>query len=557
MDDKLKKLLAKVKSYNPIADFSLIEKAYNYAQEKHSDQKRKSGEPYFIHPYNVSLIICDLKLDSASICAALLHDVVEDTEVSIEEIEYEFNSSVAHIVDGVTKLSKLLFKTIEEHQAGNLRKMLMAMVEDIRVILVKLADRLHNMKTLEHMKPAKQKAIARETLEIYAPLAHRLGIYIIKSELEDLCLRYIDPEIFAKLKEELSRQQEVRDRYINEIIKSISDILNKNDIKNFDIYGRTKHFYSIYRKMTTTNKSLNEIYDLIGIRIITDTVKDCYAALGFVHKLWPPIPGRFKDYIAMAKTNYYQSLHTTIMHPMGFPVEFQIRTKKMHEIAEVGVAAHFEYKEKETDQAKDKINWLRQLLDWHKDIENATEFLESVKIDLFQDEVFTFTPNGDIKSLTIGSTPIDFAFSIHTEVGSHCTGAKVNGKLVPLTYELQNGDIVDIITSKKQHPKREWLDIVKTSRAKNKIRAHIRKSLQETNIKKGVQVLHNHVQNLIQKYPAILEEFDKKTLISIEKNKNIKEILKENNFSTMDEFYAAVALRSINLRTVYYKLFPK
>ncbi|MFA7576435.1 MAG: bifunctional (p)ppGpp synthetase/guanosine-3',5'-bis(diphosphate) 3'-pyrophosphohydrolase [Candidatus Muiribacteriota bacterium] len=553
----MKILLDKVKSYNKFADFALIEKAYYFAQEHHKKQIRKSGEPYFIHPYNVALIICDLKLDTASICAGLLHDIIEDTEINYDTISKEFSPSVAHIVDGVTKISKLIFKTREEQEANNLRKMLFAMIEDIRVILVKLADRLHNMKTLDFMKPEKQKLIARETLEIYAPLAHRLGIYVIKSQLEDLCLKYIDPELYQSLKDELNKEQQQRNNYINEIINSIKDILTENEISDFSVYGRTKHFFSIYRKMKFQNKSLNEIYDLIGIRVITDSVKDCYAALGFVHKLWPPIPGRFKDYVAMPKTNFYQSLHTTIMHPMGFPVEFQIRTQKMHDIAEVGIAAHFEYKEKEQDSAKDKVMWLRQLLEWHKDIDNDSEFLESVKIDLFQDEVFIFTPEGDIKSLASGSTPLDFAFSVHTEVGSHCTGAKVNGKIVPLSYELQNGDIVEIITSPKQTPKREWLDIAKTSRAKNKIRAYLRKALKDVNIEKGKESYSKYIDNITEKYPDILEEYPKPVLLAVDKVKKIKNILEENKLESIDEFYAAVALKSLNLKSIFYLMFPK
>jgi len=557
MEKELALLLDKFKAYAKNADTQLIEKAYYFAKDKHKGQKRKSGEPYFMHPYNVALIITDLHLDSASICAALLHDVVEDCEVSKEEISEMFSPEISYIVEGVTKISKLQFKSREEAEADNLRKMLFAMIKDLRVILVKLADRLHNMSTLEHMNPEKQIIKSRETLEIYAPLAHRLGIGIIKSRLEDLCLKYLEPEVYEDLSDALHKQQKQRDAYINEIINSIGKILEENNVQVERIYGRTKHFYSIYRKMETQNKSLDEIYDLIGIRILTDQVKDCYGALGLIHKLWPPIPGRFKDYIAMPKSNMYQSLHTTIMHPMGFPVEFQIRTVEMHQISEVGIAAHFAYKEGKTDDFKQKTSWLRQLLDWHKDIENATEFLESVKIDLFQDEVFIFTPRGDVKSLTKGATPIDFAYAIHTEVGSHCSGAKVNGKLVPLTYELHNGDIVEIITSKNQTPSREWLNIVKTSRAKNKIRSYVRKLLKDNNIQKGKEVWETYIKKLIDKYPTITEDYSLDYMINPEKIKHLKKVLRKHNVETIEELYVGLALKSVNIKMVVNSLFPK
>ncbi|PLX16910.1 MAG: (p)ppGpp synthetase [Candidatus Muiribacterium halophilum] len=557
MDKELALLINKVKAYAKNADTAMIEKAYHFAKEMHKDQKRKSGEPYFMHPYNVALIITDLRLDSASICAALLHDVVEDCDTTKEEITEMFSAEISHIVEGVTKISKLKFKSREEAEADNLRKMLFAMIKDLRVILVKLADRLHNMSTLEHMKPEKQIIKSRETLEIYAPLAHRLGIGIIKSKLEDLCLKYLEPEVYQDLSNVLHKQQKQRDTYINEIITSIGNILDENKVQIEKIYGRTKHFYSIFRKMKTQNKSLDEIYDLIGIRIITDQVKDCYGALGFIHKLWPPIPGRFKDYIAMPKSNMYQSLHTTIMHPMGFPVEFQIRTLAMHQISEVGIAAHFAYKEGKVDDFKQKTSWLRQLLDWHKDIENATEFLESVKIDLFQDEVFIFTPQGDVKSLTRGATPIDFAFAIHTEVGSHCSGAKVNGKLVPLTYELHNGDIVEIITSKNQTPSREWLNIAKTSRAKNKIRSYVRKLMKDNNIDKGMEVWETYIKKLLDKYPSIKEDYSIDYLLNLDKIKHLKKVLKEHKVETLEELYVSFALKSVNIKMVVNALFPK
>ncbi|MCK9224886.1 MAG: bifunctional (p)ppGpp synthetase/guanosine-3',5'-bis(diphosphate) 3'-pyrophosphohydrolase [Candidatus Muirbacterium halophilum] len=557
MEKELKVLIDNVLSYNKTADIKLIEKAYFYAKEKHKDQKRKSGEPYFIHPYETALIICELKLDTASICAALLHDILEDTGVNIEELSEEFNPTIAHIVDGVTKISKLFFKTAEEQQATNLRKMLFAMIKDIRVILVKLADRLNNMRTLDSMRPDKQKRIAQETLDIYAPLAHRLGISVFKSRFEDLCLKYLEPETYVQLSSDLDKEHLLREKYIEDIIDTIKDILEENEIEIFEIYGRTKHFFSIFRKMKYSNKTLEEIHDLIGIRVITSQVKDCYAVLGFVHKLWPPIPGRFKDYIAMPKTNFYQSLHTTIMHPMGFPVEFQIRTQKMHDIAEVGVAAHFEYKEKETDNSKDKILWLRQLLEWHKDIENATDFLESVKLDLFADEVFIFTPEGDVKSLPKDSTPLDFAFAIHTEIGSKCIGAKVNGKLVPLTYQMQNGDIVEINTSNKQTPKREWLDIVQSPRAKNKIRSFLRKTLKDENIIKGQEGYISYINTITEKTPEILEIYTKNQLLHPQKDKEFKNLCQEFKLHSEEEFFVAIALKSINLRAFIHKIFPK
>ena len=464
----IENLLSKIEEYNSQADMEMVIKAYNLAQSSHQGQYRNSGEEYFTHPFNVAMILADLNMDVTTIVAGLLHDVLEDTDITYDILLKEFGEEVANLVDGVTKLKRLKYKTKQENQAENLRKMILAMAKDIRVIIIKLADRLHNMRTLEYMSEEKKKEKALETLEIYAPLAHRLGISKIKWELEDLSLRYLDPEGYYDLVEKVSKRRKEREAYIQLLIDQLDAKLEEMNIRR-EISGRPKSFYSIYKKMHYQNKSFEQIFDLTAIRVIVDTIKDCYGVLGIVHTMWKPIPGRFKDYIAMPKPNMYQSLHTTVIGPEGETFEVQIRTWDMHRTAEYGIAAHWKYKEGtvKTDNFDEKLTWLRQLLEWQKDLKDPKEFMESLKIDLFTDEVFVFTPKGDVINLPNGSTPIDFAYRVHTVVGHSCVGAKVDGRIVPLDYKLKNGNIVEILTSTSSSgPSRDWLKIVKSSQAK-------------------------------------------------------------------------------------------
>lgn len=520
-------LIARVCKYHPSADISLIEKAYKTAYEAHKDQVRKSGEPYIIHPLNVAIVLADLELDKETIVAGLLHDVVEDTDITEEEIEEQFGADVALLVDGVTKLEKLNFrgessggengnkeandravndKAINnkdaekiERQAENLRKMFLAMAKDIRVILIKLADRLHNMRTLQYRGPEKQKEIARETLDIYSPIAQRLGISKIKVELDDLSLKYLEPEAYYDLVDKIAVRKNVREKYIQTIVDEVSEHIANAGIKA-QIDGRIKHFFSIYRKMVNQNKTIDQIYDLFAVRIIVDTVKDCYAALGVIHEMYKPIPGRFKDYIAMPKANMYQSLHTTLIGTSGQPFEIQIRTYEMHKAAEYGIAAHWKYKEasdgkKVETQEEEKLVWLRQILEWQTDMSDNKEFMNLLKSDLnlFSDNVYCFTPTGDVKNLPAGSTPIDFAYSIHSAVGNKMIGARVNGKLVNIDYEIKNGDRVEIMTSQNSKgPSRDWLNVVKSTQAKNKINQWFKNELKEDNIVKGKELVQNY-----------------------------------------------------------------
>ncbi len=492
-----KELLESVHKYHPSADLSLIEKAYRIADEAHRGQVRKSGEPYIIHPLCVAIILAELELDKETIVAGLLHDVVEDTVMTDEEITQEFGSEVALLVDGVTKLGQLSYDADKvEVQAENLRKMFLAMAKDIRVILIKLADRLHNMRTLKYMKPEKQKEKARETMDIYAPIAQRLGISKVKIELDDLSLKYLEPEAYYDLVEKIALRKSVRDEYVHHLVEEVKQHIDKAGIKA-EIDGRAKHFFSIYKKMVNQDKTLDQIYDLFAIRIIVDSVKDCYAALGVIHEMYKPIPGRFKDYIAMPKPNMYQSLHTTLIGPTGQPFEIQIRTFEMHRTAEYGIAAHWKYKEGNTgmsvaNQEEEKLSWLRQILEWQRDMSDNKEFMSLLKsdLDLFSDAVFCFTPSGDVKNLPNGSTPIDFAYSIHSAVGNKMIGAKVNGKLVPIDYVIQNGDRIEIITSQNSRgPSRDWLNIVKSTQAKNKINQWFRSELKEENILRGKELI--------------------------------------------------------------------
>ena len=493
-----KELIDSVKKYHPSTDISMIEKAYHIADEAHKGQLRKSGEPYIIHPLCVAIILADLELDKESIVAGLLHDVVEDTVMTPEEIKQEFGEEVEVIVDGVTKLTQLSYKVDKvEEQAENLRKMFLAMAKDIRVILVKLADRLHNMRTLKYMKPEKQKEKARETMEIYAPIAHRLGISKIKVELDDLFLKYLEPEVYYDLVEKIALRKSEREKFVQSIVKDVREQMDKAGIKA-EIDGRAKHFFSIYKKMVNQEKTLDQIYDLFAVRIIVDTVKDCYAALGIIHEMYKPIPGRFKDYIAMPKQNMYQSLHTTLIGPNGQPFEIQIRTFEMHRTAEYGIAAHWKYKEAANgikpaaQQEEEKLSWLRQILEWQRDMSDNREFMGLLKsdLDLFAESVYCFTPAGDVKNLPNGSTPIDFAYSIHSAVGNKMVGARVNGKLVNIDYVIQNGDRIEIITSQNSKgPSRDWLKIVKSTQAKNKINQWFKNELKDDNIIKGKELM--------------------------------------------------------------------
>ncbi|MBR3274528.1 MAG: bifunctional (p)ppGpp synthetase/guanosine-3',5'-bis(diphosphate) 3'-pyrophosphohydrolase [Clostridia bacterium] len=490
-------LIGRIRKYHPDDDMSLVQRAYEYAEKAHANQVRKSGDPYFSHPVAVAVILTDLMLDATTIAAGLLHDCVEDVEgCTLDVVRQLFGDEVALLVDGVTKLSQLNFANREEAQAETLRKMFLAMAKDIRVVLIKLADRLHNMRTLKYQKPERQVPIARETLDIYAPLAHRLGVYTVKWELEDLSLRYIDPEGYYELVRLVGMKREEREQLIAQVTQELKARLSEAGIK-CEIDGRPKHFYSIYKKMKTQNKSFDQIMDLIAVRVLVNTKQDCYFALGIVHTIWPQVPGRFKDYISMPKANMYQSLHTTVVN-QGRPFEVQIRTFEMHRTAEYGIAAHWRYKEgKAADELDTKLSWLRRILDWQSDAKDPGDFSELLKFDLFADEVFVFTPRGDVVSLPKGATPLDFAYRIHSAVGNRCIGAKVNGRIVPLAHQLQTGDFVEVMTSSSSHgPSRDWLNIVKTSEAKAKIRAWLKKEQRDENIIHGRELLEREAKRL-------------------------------------------------------------
>lgn len=496
-DELYDRLIAAILKYHPSTDISMVEKAYTIARNAHKDQKRKSGEPYIIHPISVAIILAELELDKETIVAGLLHDVVEDTVLTYDDIVREFSEEVALLVDGVTKLTQLSYDADKiEVQAENLRKMFLAMAKDIRVILIKLADRLHNMRTLQYMRPEKQKEKARETMEIYAPIAHRLGISKIKIELDDLSLKYLQPDVYYDLAEKIEQRKSQREKFVEDIVDEVKRHIDNAGIKA-KIDGRVKHFFSIYRKMVNQDKTLDQIFDLFAVRIIVDSVKDCYAALGVIHEMYKPIPGRFKDYIAMPKANMYQSLHTTLIGPSGQPFEIQIRTFEMHKTAEYGIAAHWKYKEgadgknsQDTEEAK--LSWLRQILEWQRDMSDNKEFLSLLKsdLDLFSENVYCFTPTGDVMNLPNGSTTIDFAYAIHTAVGNKMVGARVNGKMVTIDYKIQNGDRIEVITSQNSNgPSRDWLKIVKSTQAKNKINQWFKSQLKEDNISKGKDLI--------------------------------------------------------------------
>jgi len=544
MDSRYNKLKNKIKAYNPGCDLELLDKAYNIAKSAHEGQKRESGEDYISHPIEVAHILADLELDCTTIIAGLLHDTVEDTYCTIDDIKEQIGEEIANLVDGVTKLDKIPYTTKEEQQAENLRKMFLAMAKDIRVILIKLADRLHNMHTLKYMPLEKQIEKARETLEIYAPLAHRLGISKVKWELEDICLRYLNPDEYYDLVEKIATKRREREAFIARIKDEIKERTAELGIEA-QITGRPKHFYSIYRKMQTQKKTLEQIYDLFAIRVIVNSVKDCYAVLGLVHDLYKPMPGRFKDYIAMPKPNMYQSLHTTLIGHGGQPFEVQIRTWDMHRVAEIGIAAHWKYKEGASGESSldNKLAWLRQMLEWQKEARDANEFVETVKVDLFADEVFVFTPKGDVVNLPVGSNPIDFAYAIHSAIGNKMMGAKVNGEIVKLSTPLKNGDIVEILTSASVHgPSRDWLKIVKSSQARNKIKQWFKKENREENILRGKEMVERELKKQGLTYNQLF------------KNEWVEPMLKKFNFNSLEDAFSAIGYGGIGASKIVTKL---
>lgn len=540
-------LIQKIKENCINVDLDVINKAFNLAFEAHKEQKRESGEPYIIHPIDVAVILAELGMDTSTIVAGLLHDVIEDTDYTYEDIKEIFSEEVANLVSGVTKITKMEYKSKEEQQADNFRKMLLAMANDIRVIIIKLADRLHNMRTLKYMPKEKQKRISKETLDIYSPIAHRLGISKVKWELEDLCFRYLHEEEYYDLVNQIAEKRVERETYIAKTIEGLYEKLEESSIDS-DIDGRPKHFYSIYRKMVTKNKSIEQIFDLTAIRILVNSVKDCYEVLGIVHTIYKPIPGRFKDYIAMPKPNMYQSLHTTVIGPQGKTFEIQIRTFEMHKTAEYGIAAHWKYKEGDSSESKEnsfenKLVWLRDMLEWQKETSDAEEFMEGFKINLFTDEIFLFTPKGVVIDLPNGATSIDFAYRIHTDIGNKCVGAKVNGKIVPLDYQLKTGQIVEILTSNNSKgPNMDWLNIAKSNQAKSKIRSWFKKAKKEENITKGKEAFERELKKQGVHYADIA------------KGEGYDKIIKRYNINCMDDLYALIGLGVIVASSFIFKL---
>jgi guanosine-3',5'-bis(diphosphate) 3'-pyrophosphohydrolase len=541
----LQSVVDSVRSYYPDGRLDLIELAWHYADKAHSTQKRASGDPYILHPTDVAQLLADLKLDISSVVTGLLHDTVEDTGATLEEITEKFGTEIAELVDGVTKLNKITFKTTEEKQAENFRKMILAMSKDIRVILVKLCDRLNNMRTLEHLAAHKQQAIAQETLDIYAPIANRLGIGWIKQELEDLSLRYLHPDVYYKLAKEISMKKNEREKFIEDFCESLKEKLGEYDIHAI-IAGRAKHFYSIWKKMERRRADLDQVYDLIAFRIVVDNITECYKALGVIHAAYKPVPGRFKDYIAIPKPNGYQSLHTTVIGPYGERIEIQIRTQDMSQIAERGIAAHWKYKEGRFDiRSRENVEWVNRLVEWHKDLKDPTEFLETVKIDLFAEDVFVFTPKGSVKQLSHGATPLDFAYAVHTDVGHRCVGAKVNGKIVPLRHRLKSGDIVEIVTSPSQTPSKDWLKIVKSSRAKAKIRAYIKQQERDRARELGGEIFEKQ----LRLYGI--------SLTKLEKSGELDRSFEFFGVKTVDEFYIHIGYGRITPELFIEKFVPK
>src|SRR5256886_1888471 len=539
-------LIERVQRYNPNAQVDLIRRAYDFSARAHEGQVRRSGEPYLRHPLAVAEVLATLKLDVSAIVAGLLHDTVEDTVCTREQIEAEFGKDIARLVDGVTKIGQISFKSYEEKQAENFRKMLISMADDIRVILIKLADRLHNMRTLEHLNPAHQKTVAQETLDIYAPLANRLGIGWMKAELEDLCFKALKPDVYAALAERVAKRIEEREQYIQQVIGVVKAKLAEHRLVG-ELAGRSKHLYSIYQKMEHQGVSFDEVYDLTAIRVITDTQMNCYAIMGLIHSLWRPVPGRFKDYIGVPKSNHYQSLHTTVVGPQGEHVELQIRTYEMHRVAEAGIAAHWTYKEQgEIDETEKRVfTWLRQLLESHQDLTDNRQFMESVKLDLYSDVVYVFTPKGAVKELVKGATPIDFAYAIHTEIGDHCSGAKVNGKMVPLKYQLRSGDTVEIVTAAAQAPHRDWLKFVRTPRAKNKIKHWLREEEAKRSLELGKRLLERELRRHNLAMGAFL------------KNGRLQELAHESGLATPDDLLTKIGYGHVSAMQIASRLLPE
>jgi GTP pyrophosphokinase len=542
---QLETLIEEIPKYQPGANLDLVNRAYRFSELSHRGQQRASGEPYLSHPLEVAGLLVNFKMDVTTVTAGLLHDVLEDTKATKDDLEREFGREIAELVDGVTKIGKLAFSSREERQAENFRKMVVAMAHDLRVLMIKLADRLHNMRTLDYLPLDKGRKIAQETLDIYAPLAHRLGMAKVKAELEDLALRVMQPEDYQDLMRRVAKRRLEREAEINQLIAILQEKLGEVDIES-KIAGRPKHFYSIWKKMHEGGREFDEIYDLTAVRVLTKTVRDCYGALGVVHSLWKPVPGRFKDFIAMPKVNMYQSLHTTVIGPKGDPVEIQIRTWDMHRVAEEGIAAHWLYKEKKSghDRFDEAFMWLRQLMESQSDVTDSKEFLDSVRVDLFPDEVYVFTPKGDVKALPEGSTPLDFAYAVHTDVGHHCVGAKVNGKLVPLRYTLRQGDIVEIVASPTQHPSRDWLKIVKSSRSKAKINQWLKVEERARSLELGRELFDREAK----KYRLVPA-----TLLASEE---MKKLLVELGFSAADDLLASVGYGKSSVHQVLGKLAP-
>jgi len=542
---QLQTLIEEIPKYQPAADLALLERAYRFSEQSHQGQQRASGEPYLSHPLEVAGLLVNFKMDVTTVTAGLLHDVLEDTKATKGDLQREFGAEIADLVDGVTKIGKLAFSSREERQAENFRKMLVAMARDLRVLMIKLADRLHNMRTLQYLPADKARKIAQETLDIYAPLAHRLGMAKVKAELEDLALRVLHLEDYQELMRRVAKRRLEREAEINNLISHLHDKLAEVGIES-KIAGRPKHFYSIWKKMHEGGREFDEIYDLTAVRVLTSSVRDCYGALGVVHSLWKPVPGRFKDFIAMPKVNMYQSLHTTVIGPKGDPVEIQIRTYDMHRIAEEGIAAHWLYKEKRSDRDKfdDAFTWLRQLLESQKETSDPKEFLDSVRLDLFPDEVYVFTPRGDVKALPEGSTPVDFAYAVHTDVGHHCVGAKVNGKLVPLRYTLRQGDILEIVTSPTQHPSRDWLKIVRSNRARAKINQWLKIEERTRSLALGRELFEREAKKYRLTPAALLASDEMKKLIG------------ELGFPSADDLLASIGYGKTSIQQVLGKLAP-